>query len=149
MERRNITQNNLELSQFLPDCFAISQPCSFDAFDFQDSPHFLNDEKVTTQPTTTTDNKGIVGEVMPSPDDQGCCSAANPYVPANVAPMVLIMDIFVPGVGTVIAAYYDPTGVNRKTMTCGICQMLLTVVVVGWIWSIIQGYCIYKKSIEY
>ena len=63
--------------------------------------------------------------------------------------MVLIMDIFVPGVGTIIAAYYDPSGVNRKTMTCGICQMLLTVVVVGWIWSIIQGYCIYKKSIEY
>ena len=108
----------------------------------------MQDSTSTLQPTPS-DNKVIVGEVMPSPDNEGCCSAANPYVPANVAPMVLIMDIFVPGVGTIIAAYYDPTGVNRKTMTCGDCQMLLTIVVVGWIWSIIQGYCIYKKSIEY
>ena len=58
---------------------------------------------------------------MPSPADEGCCSSANPYVPANVAPMVLIMDVFFPGVGTVIAAYYDPGGLNKKTMTCGIC----------------------------
>ena len=61
-----------------------------------------------------------VGDVMPSPADEGCCSSANPYVPINVAPMVLLMNIFVPGVGTIIAAYFDPDGLNKKTMTCGV-----------------------------
>lgn len=88
-------------------------------------------------------------EVMPSPADEGCCSAANPYVPRNVAPIVLVFDIFLPGTGTIIAAYFDPSGCNCKTVTCGIFQMLLTVVLVGWIWSIIQGVAIYKKSIQY
>ena len=62
----------------------------------------------------------MVGDIMPSPADEGCCSAANPYVPINVAPMVLIMDIFIPGSGTIIAAYFDPDGLNHKTMVCGV-----------------------------
>lgn len=75
--------------------------------------------------------------VLPSVEDQGCCSAANPYVPYNVAPVVLVFDIFLPGVGTIIAAYFDPSGCNCKTITCGIFQMLLTIVLVGWVWSIV------------
>ena len=86
---------------------------------------------------------------MPSVDDQGCCSAANPYVPMTVAPIVLILDIFFPGVGTLVAAYYDPSGCNCKTITCGIFQMLLTIVVAGWIWSVVQGCMIYNKSRQY
>ena len=87
--------------------------------------------------------------VMPSVADQGCCSAANPYVPYNVAPIVLVFDIFLPGVGTIIAAYFDPSGCNCKTITCGIFQMAMTVILVGWIWSIVQGVMIYNKSMEY
>ena len=73
---------------------------------------------------------------VPSPDDEGCCSAANPYVPVNIAPIVLVLDIFLPGVGTIISAYYDPSGCNCKTITCGIFQMLTVIILVGWIWSI-------------
>ena len=79
----------------------------------------------------------MVGEIMPSPADEGCFSRANPYVPINVAPMVLLFNIFVPGVGTIIASYFDPSGMNSRAMTCGVMQMLLTLVVVGWPWSII------------
>ena len=85
---------------------------------------------------------------LPSAEDEGCCSEANPYVPApGVAIVILCLDVFLPGVGTITAAYYDPSGCNCKTITCGIFQMLLAIVIVGWIWSIIQGVCIYKKSI--
>lgn len=86
---------------------------------------------------------------VPSSEGEGCCSEANPYVPVNVAPIVLVLDIFLPGVGTIVAAYYDPSGCNCKTITCGIFQMLTTVILVGWIWSIAQGACIYKKSKQY
>ena len=86
---------------------------------------------------------------LPSSADEGCCSAANPYVPENIAPIILVLDIFMPGVGTILAAYYDPAGCNCKTITCGIFQMLTVVILVGWIWSIWQGAAIYKKSKQY
>ena len=86
--------------------------------------------------------------VMPSVADQGCCSACNPYVPYRVAPIVLVFNIFFPGFGTIIAAYYDPKGINCKAVTCGIFQFALTIVLVGWIWSVVQGCAIYNKSRE-
>lgn len=49
----------------------------------------------------------LVYDDLPSVDDTGCCSAANPYVPVEIAPVVLVMNIFMPGVGTIVAAYYD------------------------------------------
>ena len=73
---------------------------------------------------------------MPSSADDGCCGRANPYVPEKVAVIVLVLDVFLPGVGTILSAYYDPAGCNCATITCGIFQMLLTIVLVGWIWSI-------------
>jgi len=76
---------------------------------------------------------------IPSVEDDGCCGKANPIVPADVAPIVMVFDILCPGLGTMIAAYYDPNGCNCATMTCAIFQMMLGVVLVGWIWSIIQG----------
>ncbi len=76
------------------------------------------------------------GEIMPSPDEDGCCGACNPYVPINVAPMVRWFNIFIPGVGTIIAAHFDPNGLNYKAMTCGAFQIILTPVVIGWLWSI-------------
>ena len=82
-------------------------------------------------------------------EDTACCSAANPYVPVDVAPIVMVMNIFAPGVGTMIAAYYDNAGCNCKTVTCGIFQMMLAALLVGWIWSICQGVAIYKKSLDW
>lgn len=75
--------------------------------------------------------------VPKSSDGEGCCQAAIPYVPLNIGVLVLCLDIFLPGVGTIVSAYYDPNGCNCKTVTCGIFQLILTPVLVGWIWSII------------
>ena len=82
-------------------------------------------------------------------DAEGCCASANPFVPADVAPIVLVMSILAPGTGSLIAAYYDESGCNCKTVTCGIFQMLMATILVGWIWSICQGVAIYKKSLSW
>ena len=60
------------------------------------------------------------GFQMPSASDEGCCSAANPYVPMTVAPFVLVFNIFGAGVGTMVASYYTPGGCSYKVMCCGI-----------------------------
>ena len=82
-------------------------------------------------------------------EETECCASANPYVPADVAPIVMVLDILAPGVGTIVAAYYDEAGCNCATVTCGIFQMLMATILVGWIWSICQGVAIYKKSLAY
>ena len=86
---------------------------------------------------------------MPSASDEGCCSAANPYVPMTVAPFVLVFNIFGAGVGTLVASYYTPGGCSYKVMCCGIFQLLTMPLIVGWVWSIVQGCMIYNKSREY
>ncbi len=87
--------------------------------------------------------------VPKSTDGDGCCGRAIPYVPYNIGVLVLCLNIFLPGIGTMVSAYYDPNGCNCKTVTCGIFQLILTPVLVGWIWSIIQGTFTYKKSKQY
>jgi hypothetical protein len=75
--------------------------------------------------------------VPKSSDGEACCQAANPYLPMNIAILVLCLDIFLPGIGTIVSAYYDPNGCNCRTVTCGFFQLILTPILVGWIWSII------------
>ena len=60
------------------------------------------------------------GFMMPSADNEGSCSAANPYVPMTVAPFVLVFNIFGCGIGTLVASYYTPGGCSYKVMCCGI-----------------------------
>ena len=52
--------------------------------------------------------------------DTGCCSDVMPIVPQDIAPIIMVLDIFLPGIGTCLAAYYYPDGCNCKTMTCGV-----------------------------
>ena len=131
------TDSPLFLQTDIAECFDYDgrQVCIKDLVKLQD----LQDRQ--QQPLENNVEQGTLGNsrpnIMPSVADQGCCSAANPYVPYNVAPVVLVFDIFLPGVGTIIAAYFDPSGCNCKTITCGIFQMLLTIILVGWIWSIV------------
>ena len=91
----------------------------------------------------------VLPQTMPSTEDTGSCSSANPYVPYDIAPIVLVFNIFFSGVGTLVAAYYDPSGCNCKTITCGIFQLFTSFVMVGWVWSVVQGCMIYNKSMEY
>ena len=78
---------------------------------------------------------------------ENCCTnEVNPLVPQNIALSVLLLNIFFPGVGTMLAACRDPNGCNCRCFNHGVWQMLFTVILVGGIWSIVQGFQIYRKS---
>jgi cytochrome bd-type quinol oxidase subunit 1 len=69
----------------------------------------------------------------------------------------LLLNIFLPGTGTIISAFgwtQDRKGrqthvemsfINFATVFDGVMQLLLSVILIGWIWSILFGYSIYCK----
>ena len=60
-----------------------------------------------------------------------------PRLDKTTALVVLILNIFFPGIGTMIMGCI---GNNAGGFICiGICQLLLTVFLIGWIWAIITG----------
>merc|ERR1719199_1158666 len=79
----------------------------------------------------------------------GSCDANTPVVSESDALAVLLLNIFLPGVGAMLAAYRAREGFNYGCCGCGIGQMLLAVVLVGSIWAIIHGVQIYTKSNDY
>lgn len=56
-----------------------------------------------------------------------------PKVNKTTALLVLIINIFAPGLGTVIAGFLDARGLNAKLILYGIIQLI--VIVIGWIWG--------------
>ncbi|KAF0984193.1 hypothetical protein FDP41_007370 [Naegleria fowleri] len=61
--------------------------------------------------------------------------------------IILLLNIFLPGVGTLVAGCV--TSKKKKVKFCiifGLLQMLLSVVLIGWLWSIFWGVFIYKRS---
>ena len=85
----------------------------------------------------------------PSVEDDGCCGSGLPIVPPDVAPIILLLGIFSPGIGQILAAYYDPSGCNCKCVTTGVLQLLTCFLIIGYIWSLADGIVIYKKSNAY
>ena len=84
-----------------------------------------------------------------APETDECCADANPLLTQDIALVVLILQIVTPGVGAIVAAYYDPKGCNCKCATFGVLQLLTVIVVAGYVWSIIQGVMLYNKSNTY
>ncbi len=71
--------------------------------------------------------------------------ASQPKLEKQQALIVLIINIFLwPGLGTILAGVW--AGGENKCLIVGIIQMLLAPILVGWIWAIITGCNIYKKS---
>jgi hypothetical protein len=67
-----------------------------------------------------------------------------PRLDKTMALVVLILNIFLPGVGTIIMGC---VGNNAGGWICiGICQALLAFLIIGWIWSIITGLMCLKYS---
>ena len=60
--------------------------------------------------------------------------------------IILVLNCISPGLGSLVAAYLDPNGCNCKCATFGILQAITAVFIAGYIWSIMQGLAIYKKS---
>eukprot|EP00347_Sterkiella_histriomuscorum_P014763 403359625 len=61
-----------------------------------------------------------------------------------MATLCLVLNIFIPGSGTILNACcgrHCAAGVLY-----GVCQFFLTVLLIGWIWSIMYGIKILQKS---
>ena len=65
-----------------------------------------------------------------------------PTLDTNWGTGMLIVNILLPGVGTLVAGIKSE---RNTTMVIGVFQFLLAFIIVGWIWSIYWGYLLYKK----
>jgi len=59
--------------------------------------------------------------------------------------ILFILNIFLPGVGTVISSFMDRK-FNALACLFGVIQFLFCLTIVVWIWSIWHGYMIWNKS---
>ena len=60
--------------------------------------------------------------------------------------LCLILNIFIPGSGTVLSGIASSKGLNCTAVLIGLVQFLLFFTLVAWIWSICHGYHIYVRS---
>ncbi|CBK21671.2 uncharacterized protein [Blastocystis hominis] len=51
----------------------------------------------------------------------------------------MIVNIFFPGIGTIIGAVINEGGCDAGMLIAGVLQLCLTVCAIGWIWSIYVG----------
>lgn len=61
-----------------------------------------------------------------------------------IAIILLIINIFFPGIGTIIMSFMG--GFKVKTLIVGIVQLCTAFIIIGWIWSIYWGILCLQKS---
>jgi Na+-driven multidrug efflux pump len=61
-----------------------------------------------------------------------------------MALVVFLLNIFFPGTGTIVAGILSGGDKVKNNVIVGILQWLLCFILIGWIWSIVTGYQIYK-----
>ena len=72
-----------------------------------------------------------------------------PKVEKTVALICLLVNIFMPGFGTLIGAIATPTGCDFCAFVYGILQILLTGFGIGWIWSVVWGLLMYQSAYQH
>jgi len=66
--------------------------------------------------------------------------------------LILIINIFLPGVGTMILGCCLPNDMANKNEACyglicmGALQLVLSIIIIGWIWSILFGIVLVQIS---
>ena len=58
------------------------------------------------------------------------------------------LNLLIPGTGTILAAMLGKTefNINKTQVVIGVLQLLTSVYIIGWIWSVFWGYLIVKRS---
>ena len=69
-----------------------------------------------------------------------------PKLEAMQGTLCFLLNIVFPGSGSMFAAVLDPNGFNMFLFVVGILQFVFTSFVIGWLWSIFDGYRLYKKA---
>ena len=65
----------------------------------------------------------------------------------NLGLIIFILSILIPGWSTIIAGFLaSGDDVKKPAIIVGIIQVLTCWLLVGWVWSIINGWTIYKNS---
>lgn len=59
----------------------------------------------------------------------------SPVLTTDRALICLVVNIFVPGIGTIVAGVLG----EKPLIGRGIAQLLLSLIIVGWIWAIVTG----------
>ena len=67
------------------------------------------------------------------------CFQTIPRLDRTPAICLAITNIFLPGIGTIIGAYIGKDGMQFDQVFIGLFQLLLTLFIIGWIWSIHWG----------
>mgnify|MGYP001614355122 CR=1 FL=1 len=78
------------------------------------------------------------------PHYEGCCSDAMIHCSEGTALLLFILNILLPGFGTLISSCVDIKGCNCMAFFVSLCQGFLAQVIIGWIWSIVHGFNIYE-----
>ena len=71
-----------------------------------------------------------------------------PYVNQVVGVIAAILNLILPGFGTMIASCAGNGAVSKTQLAIGLIQFLTTYILVGWIWSIYWGYLIAVKAFD-
>lgn len=58
-----------------------------------------------------------------------------PVLDTGTAAAVLIVNVLLPGIGTIIAGVVG----KMKLIGRGIAQLVLSLIIVGWVWAIVTG----------
>ena len=61
--------------------------------------------------------------------------------------MLLVLNVLIPGTGTILSSFMDSeASFNLIALICGVLQLAMAILVIGWLWSIFHGYAIYVQS---
>jgi len=78
---------------------------------------------------------------------EAICGHPIPHVNPCFALVILILNIFFPGLGTFITGIVGPGANCCAFLLFGILQLILTpVILIGWIWSICTGIAVLRVS---
>ena len=76
----------------------------------------------------------------------GLCDKSVVKCPEPWPLVFLILNIVLPGWGTMMSAYCDPAGFNTDALLVGLAQLITAFIIIGWFWSIFWGVRIYQKG---
>ena len=72
---------------------------------------------------------------------------STPKVESNMAIIILLVNFFFPGIGTLLAGIMtQETEKKNPAIIVGIIQFILASFLIGWLWAIYWGYKIYAIS---